>query len=65
MISDEKRAVEALADQVFGNHEKALKWLHRPNKRLDGRAPVELLETESGADIVRQILAQIDQGIFV
>lgn len=65
MISDEQRAVDALAIQVFGNDEKASDWLRRPNKRLDCRAPVDLLETESGVDLVRQMLIQIDEGMFV
>ena len=57
--------VMAQANRVFGNHEKALRWLRRPNDRLDGRAPLEMLRSEVGGDLVRQMLHQIDEGIYV
>jgi len=57
--------VIALADEVFGNHEKALRWLRRENGRLDGRAPLALLRSEVGGDLVTQMLYQIDEGIYV
>jgi putative toxin-antitoxin system antitoxin component (TIGR02293 family) len=55
----------ALADEVFGNREKALGWLRRANGRLDGRIPLELLRSEVGGDLVRQMLFQVDEGIYV
>ena len=57
--------VIALADRVFGNHEKALRWLRRENDRLDGRTPLAMLRSEVGGDLVRQMLYQIDEGIYV
>jgi putative toxin-antitoxin system antitoxin component (TIGR02293 family) len=54
-----------LADQVFGNHEKALHWLRGENQRLDGRTPLELLRSEAGGDLVRQMIYQIDEGIYI
>lgn len=54
-----------LADQVFGNHEKALHWLRDDNRRLEGRSPIDLLRSETGGDLVRQMLYQIDEGIYV
>lgn len=57
--------VIALADRVFGNHEKALCWLRCGNQRLEGRTPLEMLRTEVGGDLVRQLLYQIDEGIYV
>jgi putative toxin-antitoxin system antitoxin component (TIGR02293 family) len=55
----------ALADRVFGNHEKSLRWLRRKNRRLEERTPLELLRSEAGGDLVRQMLYQIDEGIYV
>jgi putative toxin-antitoxin system antitoxin component (TIGR02293 family) len=55
----------ALADRVFGNHEKSLRWLRRKNQRLEERTPLELLRSEAGGDLVRQMLYQIDEGIYV
>ena len=54
-----------LADKVFGSRDKALGWLRRANPRLEGRVPLELLKSEVGGDLVRQMLFQIDEGIFV
>jgi putative toxin-antitoxin system antitoxin component (TIGR02293 family) len=55
----------ALADQVFGNHEKALHRLRGENQRLDGRTPMKLLRSAAGGDLARQMLIQIDEGIYV
>jgi putative toxin-antitoxin system antitoxin component (TIGR02293 family) len=56
--------VRALADRVFGNEKKAEDWLHRPNKSLSGQKPADLLKDELGAAVVREILEQIDHGMF-
>jgi putative toxin-antitoxin system antitoxin component (TIGR02293 family) len=55
----------ALADQVFGDHEKGMRWLRRESRQLDGRKPIEMLRSEVGGDVVRQMLYQIDEGIYV
>ena len=57
--------VLALAERVFGNHAKALDWLRRPNRRLKDRAPMQLLRSEVGGELVREMLYQIDEGIYV
>lgn len=57
--------VLALAERVFDNHAKALDWLRRPNGRLKGRAPMQLLRSEMGGELVREMLYQIDEGIYV
>ena len=57
--------VLALAEQVFGDHDKALGWLRRPNKRVNDRPPIQLLRSEGGGELVRQMLHQIDEGIYV
>ena len=56
--------VLALAEHVFDDHDKALGWLRRGNKRLNNRTPIELLRSEAGGDLVRQMLYQIDEGIY-
>lgn len=48
--------VIALADRVFANRAKALRWLRRENDRLDGRTPLAMLRSEVGGDLVRQML---------
>jgi hypothetical protein len=56
--------IRALADRVFGDEQKADDWLHRPNRSLSGQKPVDLLNDELGAAVVREMLEQIDHGMF-
>ncbi len=55
----------SLAESVYGGRERALAWLRRPHVRLDGRAPLSLLNTDTGSRIVEELLVQIDEGMFV
>jgi putative toxin-antitoxin system antitoxin component (TIGR02293 family) len=50
------------AEQVFGDKARALKWLHAPKRRLDGRTPFQLLATAEGAQVVEEELIAIDEG---
>ncbi len=53
-----------LADQVFGNHEKALTWLRQVDERINDRTPLSMLHTESGGRLVENLLWQIDEGVY-
>ena len=66
---ESERAVRAVriisrAHSVFGDPEKAMKWLRTPRKRFEGRAGMEMLTTEPGGRIVEEMLIQIDEGMF-
>jgi putative toxin-antitoxin system antitoxin component (TIGR02293 family) len=52
------------ADRVFGNREKANRWLRKANRALDLARPIDLLESETGAHQVHEILHRIDFGMF-
>lgn len=56
--------VISLADQVFGNHEKSLRWLHKPLKALGGKAPLDVLDNEPGSRMVEDLLGRLDEGYF-
>jgi putative toxin-antitoxin system antitoxin component (TIGR02293 family) len=56
--------LKQLAARVFGDDEKAESWLHRPNTSLSGQKPIDLLKDELGAAVVREMLEQIDHGMF-
>jgi uncharacterized protein (DUF2384 family) len=56
--------IKTLADRIFGDEEKAEAWLHRPNASLSGQRPMDLLKDELGTAVVREMLEQIDHGIF-
>jgi putative toxin-antitoxin system antitoxin component (TIGR02293 family) len=57
--------VLSLAQSVYGSRERALAWLRKPHDRLDGRAPLSLLTTDTGSRILEELLIQIDEGMFV
>jgi len=52
-----------LADDVFGNPEKATRWLNKPKRSLKGQTPIQLLDTEEGARIVEDLLFAIAHGL--
>ena len=53
-----------LAERVFVEREKALSWMRQPKKRFRGDTPMTMLETETGARLVEQMLIQVDDGMF-
>ncbi|MEK7403792.1 MAG: antitoxin Xre/MbcA/ParS toxin-binding domain-containing protein [Acidobacteriota bacterium] len=55
--------IAALAEQVFGESERAWRWLRKPKRRFDGKTPIETLATEAGARLVEEMIAQIDDGL--
>jgi putative toxin-antitoxin system antitoxin component (TIGR02293 family) len=57
--------VLSLAESVYGSRERALAWLRNPHGRLDGRAPLSLLNTDTGSRIVEELLVQVDEGMFI
>jgi len=56
--------IKTLADRIFGDEEKAEAWLHRPNASLSGERPMDLLKDDLGTAVIREMLEQIDHGIF-
>jgi uncharacterized protein (DUF2384 family) len=42
---------------------RAGRWLRKPKRSLDGRAPLEQLATEAGARLVEEALFRIDHGL--
>jgi putative toxin-antitoxin system antitoxin component (TIGR02293 family) len=52
------------AAAVLGGEAKAAAWLRRPNRALEGRAPLELLDSDLGARQVEDLLGRIEHGIF-
>lgn len=55
--------IAQMADRVFGDHDKAQRWL-RKYSRVLGDTPISLLESETGAFLVEQELYRIDYGVF-
>jgi putative toxin-antitoxin system antitoxin component (TIGR02293 family) len=53
----------AAADETFGDPGKALAWLNRENRVLDGQSPLSLADTDQGARSVEALLGRIGHGL--
>lgn len=53
-----------LAESIFGNHEKALAWLRKPQRRFSSHSPMDLMKSEMGGRLVEESLIQLDEGYF-
>jgi putative toxin-antitoxin system antitoxin component (TIGR02293 family) len=56
--------IAALAEQVLGDRDKAVRWLHRENRALGQRVPLRQLDTDLGASEVEAILLRIEHGVY-
>ena len=54
--------IQALAEDVLGDAEKANRWLREPLHILGDKTPLDVAQTDSGARVVEQLLAKIDWG---
>lgn len=55
--------IAALAEQVFGDGERAWRWLRASKRQFHSRSPLQLVATEAGARLVEELLYQIDEGM--
>lgn len=58
----ERIAVQA--EHVFGDPEKAHRWLRKAKRELNGETPLAYLASEGGARVVEEMLFRIEHGIF-
>lgn len=66
-ISDRLYAVAsiyALAEEVLGARDAAVRWLGSPQFGLQHHRPIEFLSTELGRQQVRSLLNQIEYGML-
>jgi putative toxin-antitoxin system antitoxin component (TIGR02293 family) len=54
--------IAKLAQSVFGDAEKAGRWMRKPKQSLAGAAPLAYLASENGARLVEDMLYRIDAG---
>jgi len=52
------------ANEVFDDPAAAVDWLKAPNVALRGNAPLNLLDTDIGAESVLDTLGRIEHGVF-
>jgi putative toxin-antitoxin system antitoxin component (TIGR02293 family) len=55
--------VASRAKDVFGNPEKAWRWLRKPKKAFDGKTCIDMLATEQGGREVENMLTRIEHGM--
>ena len=56
--------IGAQAETVFENAQTATKWLKRPNRALNGKVPIDLLDTDAGTQEVVELLDRIEYGVY-
>lgn len=50
--------------RVFANPEKFARWLRKESRAMDLVRPIDLLRSETGAQLVLEELGRIDHGIL-
>jgi putative toxin-antitoxin system antitoxin component (TIGR02293 family) len=55
--------VYARAEEAIGDLSRAYGWLHKENRALTGKRPIDLLGSDAGARAVEKVLGRIEHGI--
>lgn len=56
--------VFSMAKHVFEDAENAREWFKEPNRELHGERPLDLLDTDVGAQSVVRVLHRIEYGVY-
>jgi len=56
-------SIETQASDVFEDEAMATDWLKTPNRALNAR-PIDLLDSEVGAERVKRLLTRIEYGVY-
>ena len=55
--------IATMAERAFRDAGKAWRWLRKPKRRFEGKAPMEMLATETGARLVEEMILQFEYGM--
>ena len=55
--------ITSMAEEIFGADDRAARWLRKPKTRFEGQTPMQMLQTESGARLIEQMLLQLEHGM--
>lgn len=58
------QVIEHAVELYDGDQETALRWLRHPNPAFGNQAPMEMLKSEVGADMVDKLITQLELGIL-
>ena len=50
--------------EVFEDEDRFNRWMFRPNRALNGKAPYELMDNHFGREEVRNIIGRIEYGVY-
>lgn len=53
-----------MAEEVFGDAEKAERWMHKTREALGGISAMEAMQTETGGQLVEELLIQLESGYY-
>ncbi len=56
--------VYAHAFDVLEEHDDVVEWFKSENRALGGRIPLEMFDTDAGAEIVDDVLTRIEYGVY-
>lgn len=56
--------VAAKGSEVFESKDRFLAWMSHPNKALNRKTPMSLLNSKFGADMILDELGRIEHGVF-
>ncbi|WP_323000113.1 antitoxin Xre/MbcA/ParS toxin-binding domain-containing protein [Castellaniella sp.] len=54
--------ITAMAEIVFGDRDKAKRWLDKPKERFEGHSPMTMLASLQGTRQVEEMLIQLAEG---
>ena len=52
------------AEDALGDPERAARWLRKPNRALEQKRPIDLLESDIGARMIERVLGRIEHGVY-
>ncbi|PLC49385.1 antitoxin [Pollutimonas subterranea] len=52
----------SMAEAIFGDPQKARRWLNKPKERFNGKTPMAMLLTLQGTRLAEEMLLQITEG---
>lgn len=53
-----------ISEKILGSHQQSIQWLKSPAKYLGGERPLELVQTEAGAEAVKSLLFRLEHSVY-
>ena len=63
-VQEPLQRIRKLAEDTFGEPEKARRWLRTANGAIGGQRPIDLCSTSEGARLVETVLGRLAHGVY-